>query len=418
MKRLCLLHPRRTRLLYSCNQVSSILIYNLGAAALAVSIVLPESERLMIDEAIRKAQAEFEAGIQLTKCQQCGCMREALDNLSAGLRANGEGETQALVEKVVAWSAHMRDIRYACLGCDYCYPAIAQNLLAEAFPELEASAELACDFRVTEESWPTVTGEYFVLDRAAPVAISTLGSIGLAQELAHQKPSGLAIVGKTETENIGIDKVVKNIITNPSLHYLVVTGNDPKGHQPGRTLLALWENGIDAKGRVVGSPGKRPILRNVSLEEVAAFREQVRVVDMIGCNDVDAICTRVQELAVEVPPSCGCGCSGGCEEAKPVTLTTVPVIVANEPRETVVMDRAGYFVVLPLTDRGLINVEHYAYDNTLLHIIEGTTAKALYMTIIQNGWVTELSHAAYLGKELAKAEMSLQHRLKYLQDGA
>jgi tetrahydromethanopterin S-methyltransferase subunit A len=38
--------------------------------------------------------------------------------------------------------------------------------------------------------------------------------------------------------------------------------------------------------------------------------------------------------------------------------------------------------------------------------------------IVANGWVTELSHAAYIGKELAKAELSLKYGLKYVQDGA
>ncbi len=82
------------------------------------------------------------------------------------------------------------------------------------------------------------------------------------------------------------------------------------------------------------------------------------------------------------------------------------------------MDKAGYFVVLPLADKGIINVEHYAYDNTLLRVIEGANARALYATIVANGWVSELSHAAYLGKELTRAELSLKHGIKYVQDGA
>jgi len=40
------------------------------------------------------------------------------------------------------------------------------------------------------------------------------------------------------------------------------------------------------------------------------------------------------------------------------------------------------------------------------------------MTIVDDGWVTELSHAAYLGKELARAELSLQLGFRYVQDGA
>jgi tetrahydromethanopterin S-methyltransferase subunit A len=69
-------------------------------------------------------------------------------------------------------------------------------------------------------------------------------------------------------------------------------------------------------------------------------------------------------------------------------------------------------------ERNLINVEHYAYDNTLLHIIEGPNARSLYLAIIDHGWITELSHAAYLGKELARAELSTQGGFKYVQDGA
>ncbi len=82
------------------------------------------------------------------------------------------------------------------------------------------------------------------------------------------------------------------------------------------------------------------------------------------------------------------------------------------------MDKAGYFVIVPLADKQLIIVDHYAYDDTLLRTIEGTNARAVYMTVVSNGWVSELSHAAYLGKELAKAELSLQHGFKYVQDGA
>ena len=99
-------------------------------------------------------------------------------------------------------------------------------------------------------------------------------------------------------------------------------------------------------------------------------------------------------------------------------MAAQPKITAHDPTEPVVMDKAGYFVIVPLPDKGIVNVEHYAYDNTLQRTIEGQNARALYMTIVANGWVSELSHAAYLGKELAKAELSLREGVKYVQDGA
>ncbi len=93
-------------------------------------------------------------------------------------------------------------------------------------------------------------------------------------------------------------------------------------------------------------------------------------------------------------------------------------MVATELSDTVVMDKAGYFVILPVIDKRMIAVEHYGYDHALLRVVEGPTARALYKTIVANGWVSELSHAAYLGRELTKAELSLTHGFKYIQDGA
>jgi tetrahydromethanopterin S-methyltransferase subunit A len=65
-----------------------------------------------------------------------------------------------------------------------------------------------------------------------------------------------------------------------------------------------------------------------------------------------------------------------------------------------------------------ILVEHYSYDNKLLRKIEGKNGRDIYFTIINNKWVTELSHAAYLGKELIKAELSIKKGFKFVQDGA
>ena len=82
------------------------------------------------------------------------------------------------------------------------------------------------------------------------------------------------------------------------------------------------------------------------------------------------------------------------------------------------MDRAGYFVIIPDPKRKLIVVEHYAYDNQLLHVVEGTTSKDLYRAIIDAGWISQLSHTAYLGKELATAELALRHGFSYVQDAS
>lgn len=391
-------------------------------------IIMKKENNNTIDiEAVNKINSEMEEGIDLLKCQQCGCMEETLEILKSDFPT-----------EVDKWEKKMIPIKYSCLGCAHCYPAVAMNLFNEAFPE-KAAEKLDCAFDVKEDKWPYVAGEYYAFCggdygnsslRDCPVAVSTLGDSDLADRLAKNHPEELCIVGKTETENIGVDKVIKNTITNTTIKYLLLVGQEPKGHKSGETFVELSKNGVDEKMRVIGSTGKKPILRNVSVEEIDSFRKQVEVVDMIGCSDDNLIINKIKELAVLVPLEqekslplkSDCGCSN-CNDDESIELSDetaikkVELINAKEP-SNIIMDKAGYFVILPIPGKNIINVEHYSYDNTLLRVIEGKDARSIYWTIIENKWVTFLSHASYLGKELEKAELSLKLGFKYVQDGA
>lgn len=375
---------------------------------------------------LEKIENELREGMLLAKCRKCGCMKEALETLDDALKNVEARSTNGLEGNIASWQSEMEPIKYACLGCQYCFPAVAMNVFNQAYPEATPKDALGCAFEVKEQVWPPVPGEYKVLceDGECPVAISTLGSPDLAEELAALRPEEVCIVGKTETENIGIDKIIKNTITNRAIQFLVLAGSDPKGHFPGQTLISLSANGVNEKMRVTGSKGKRPILRNVTINEVESFRKQVQVVDLIGCEDIETILEKIKELPMNQrasdQPLAECGCAecyativpqGGTE------ITDTPVVQAKEPSK-IQMDKAGYFVLLPQADKKIILVEHYGYDDKLLRTIAGKDARSLYWTMIENNWVTLLSHSAYLGKELTKAELSLKHGFKYIQDGA
>lgn len=365
---------------------------------------------------LKKISSEIQAGMQLAKCRKCGCMREALENLLASLPLIEVKESRALVARAECWLRQMESVKYACLGCNYCFPAVAMNILDSECTSA-GSFGLNCDFEATEDEWPPLAGEYYTFcdGVTCPVAVSTLASIELANNLAKLQPKGLCIVGKTETENIGIDKVVKNTISNPTIHYLIIAGKESRGHYSGRTLLALWENGVDRSMRVINSPGRHPILRNVTVSEVESFRKQVKVIDMIGCEDSEKIIEKIQELSNRAHVTCQLG--EGPRPARSAKISIVPKIQANAAKKFDI-DKAGYFVIIPCAHKKVIVVEHYGYDNKLLHTIEGKDARSLCSTIIENGWVTELSHATYLGRELAKAELALKDGTKYIQDGA
>lgn len=362
-------------------------------------------------------QRELQEAIALPKCQKCGCMKEALEDLKTSLPALRAIDSSTLLASIENWLMQMQPVKYDCLGCDYCYPAVALNVFNQAFPEAAQKQALSCGFEVHEHTWPAVPGEYFVFceGESCPVAVSTLASVELAERLAGSKPKELCIVGKTETENIGIDKIIKNTITNPTIKVLLLAGNDSPGHQAGKSLLCLWENGIDEQMRVIRAPGKRSVLRNVGKDEVEAFRKQVQVVDLIGCEDTDLIIGKIKEIAQQVAPPCNC--HERSDIAQPVQISPVPVIKAQKPIK-VQMDKAGYFVIIPQAKKNLITVEHYSYNDKLLNIIEGEDARSIYSTIIKKRWITQMSHAAYVGKELEKAELSIKFGFKYVQDGA
>lgn len=268
--------------------------------------------------------------------------------------------------------------------------------------------------RAKRKSWPHVPGKYFVIDPACPVAVTTLGSVELAETIASHYPQGLNIVGKVETENIGIEKIIKNVISNPSIRYLLCVGKEPPKHLTGATIKALFENGIGEDRKILGSPGMRPVLPNTSRAEVDAFCQQVELVDMIGCTDIDLITAKIKELALSAGKNAHNTTKPGnsYEEYREIQCV---VATGTDPNK-IKLDKAGYFVI-NVQDRAIM-VEHYDYRERLIRVIEGKDARSIYLTVVRNGWVSALDHAAYLGKELARAEYCIKHNIDYVQDGA
>lgn len=349
------------------------------------------------------------------KCRKCGCLRDTLASLAEEIVDVPGQAAEILRAELERVLAELPESGYSCLGCDPCDPPEMQN-------EFHAAAEGVLPLRVAEvpvgvcaphmeSGWPPIAGEYHVLNPTAPVAVSTLASTELPAVLAALRPEGLAIVGPTETENLGLDKVVKNIFANPAISALIVAGQESRGHQSGQTLVALAESGVDQDMRVIGSRGRKPHLRNSTAAEVEQFRQRVQVVDLIGRSDAARIVAEVQASASGV--ACGCECS--CRRTAAVYA---PPCIEATPSQGVTLDPAGYFVVIPQPDQELIITEHYDNDDYLLHVIEGTQASAICSTIVESGLVTRLDHAAHLGRGLQRAELSLRNGWRFVQDKA
>lgn len=81
-----------------------------------------------------------------------------------------------------------------------------------------------------------------------------------------------------------------------------------------------------------------------------------------------------------------------------------------------VMDPKGFFTIKPEPEERLIRMRCYGADHALKLVIEGKSAEEIYNTAVREGLLSSLQHAAYLGAELAKAEIAMKKNLPYIQD--
>jgi tetrahydromethanopterin S-methyltransferase subunit A len=362
------------------------------------------------------------------KCRRCGCFRSLLTALASDPRIVGqerasspqpveeraEDESPTLHsygdgallphERIERYLDEMEAIAYDCLGCDPCIAAQAADRFWQGKPPSLMPEEPARR-PAAGESWPPVPGSYIVHDRAGQVAICTLSSSRLVKS-PHLALRGVAIVGPLVTENIGIEKLVKNIVSNSNLRFLIICGRESEGHLSGATLVSLCQNGVDESGRVVGDKvGREAHLKNLQPQEIQRFRDQVQIVNLIGYDDVELIATQVE----------------GCEPAEPFAAEALETASARIPArkmKKLMFDPAGYFLIIPDRHSRMIVCEHYASDGRLIHTIEGERASDICDTCVELGLVSKLDHAAYLGRELMRAELALSLGLDYDQDAA
>ena len=66
----------------------------------------------------------------------------------------------------------------------------------------------------------------------------------------------------------------------------------------------------------------------------------------------------------------------------------------------------------------MLIVEHYTNKGVLDCVLEGSSTGSLYSEVIARELISRLDHAAYLGRELARAEASLRTGEPFVQDAA
>ena len=158
------------------------------------------------------------------------------------------------------------------------------------------------------DPWPVITGEYEVGNPESPVAVCTCGSHLHNADLIK---AGAALAGPCKTENIGIEKMVANVISNPNIRYVIITGMEVKGHITGQAIEAFTQSGIDKEGRIIGAKGAIPFIQNLDAASIERWQSQVQAVVMLNTEDMGAITGKIKELASKDP---------GALDVEPMTI--------------------------------------------------------------------------------------------------
>jgi tetrahydromethanopterin S-methyltransferase subunit A len=142
--------------------------------------------------------------------------------------------------------------------------------------------------------WNLIPGKYNVENEENPIAIVTLNS-----ELSFEYEP-VAIWGKIMTENLGLTRVLSNILSNPNIRHLIVCGKEVRGHFPGDAFLSLFKNGyeinsgnVSIKDTIAADP--RLPIKEDSMEEVySRLKNQITLINLIGETDLKEISKSVK----------------------------------------------------------------------------------------------------------------------------
>ena len=262
-----------------------------------------------------------------------------------------------------------------------------------------------------DTKWPPVAGTYQVGDSMGPIAVCALTSERLVGPLVGLP--GVAIAGIVYTANLGISRIVTNITANPSIRFLLICGRDSAVFKPGQSLAALAEHGIDKDRRIVGAEGYEPILTTTAPDQVHQFRQQVEVLDWSGEEDVEALKTQIGALFARSPGAYKAVANSSSQKTPPENFAPIR---PGGTREPLLYDPKGYFVISVDREKGEIILRHYLPTHAPAHEMRGRGATSMLLGLLREGLVTQLSHAGYMGEELAKAQTALQFGLRYDQD--
>ncbi|MDD4989979.1 MAG: dCTP deaminase [Candidatus Pacebacteria bacterium] len=255
------------------------------------------------------------------------------------------------------------------------------------------------------EAWPFVEGRFYVGNKNSPVAVCTNATVeGIVLDMEK-----VAICGKCVTENIGIEKIIQNVVANPNIRFLLLCGKPSKGHFVEQAIMTLKQNGVDQEKTIIGAMGNMPHLKGLDIETIERFRAQIEPINLNGETDSNVVMQAVENCLARNP---------GPYNGEKIEVIKIEEVEAKGPFDWK-EDPKGFFVVSLRPQEKKIVVEHLQNGKITKKVV-GESAQDICRKIGQMQMVGDfeqtVEHSMYLGRELAKAEFCLKNNLIYEQD--
>jgi len=255
--------------------------------------------------------------------------------------------------------------------------------------------------------WPFIRGDFTVVDAEAPTVVLLAGPRPLTKDLTANPPAGLCMVARPRSAEDAA-RLLHASTANLAIQHMICAGDDALEQPVAAAVLKLGRDEEIPAGPV-GSL-MNAIASQLEPEDLATLRKRIDFIDMLGCNDARKIAARAEEAKAHTRRA-NAGFVTRTNESG-VDRLIIPTDVRHELRS----DKTGHFRI-QLEERSIV-VEHFDAKDQLLRVVEGKTARDICLTLIRNGWVSKLEHAAYLGRELARAQMALSRDQPFTQDAA
>ncbi|MFQ6050939.1 MAG: tetrahydromethanopterin S-methyltransferase subunit A [Candidatus Hydrothermarchaeota archaeon] len=156
--------------------------------------------------------------------------------------------------------------------------------------------------------YPPEEGRYLRGNDYSPVAVVAILNtwdteipLYLEEIVRVSIETGAALAGMLQTENIGIEKIITNVVANPNIRYIILCGRESLGHLTGDAFIAFIKNGVDKKRKIIGTEAPTPFLYNVKIEAIERFRNQITLIDLLNEGSPDVIREAVRSCYQEEP---------------------------------------------------------------------------------------------------------------------